>query len=201
MTMEQQTRWYDDKPGVVKSLRRGFRLFNRSLMLPIFQLGLGPLFGSPYGGYIMVVKTIGRKSGKLRAVPLNYAIINGNVYCLAGFGKVAHWYANIKAHPQVELLMPGGAFAGVAEEVTDADEKLSATRQILKNGGFAGFVFGFNPATVSDATLRDTTRDLPVLRIRPVGIGNGAGDPGGWMWLWWFIAVLAWLLMRRKRTG
>jgi len=192
--MNQSMRWYDDKPWVTQALRRGFRWLNRYFMVPSFRLGLAPLMGSPYGGYILVLKTIGRKTGKVRPAPLNYAIIKGNVYCLAGFGSVAHWYENLKVQPAVELLMSGGAFAGIAEDVTDADEKLHAARQILINGGFAGFAFGFNPATVSDTKLRQTIADLPVIRIRLVGLGNGAGDPGGWAWAWWLVA-LVWLLM------
>ena len=63
-------------------LRQFFRLLNRYFMVPVFRLGLGAFVGSPLGGYIMVVKTIGRKTGEARYTPVNYAIIDGNVYCL-----------------------------------------------------------------------------------------------------------------------
>jgi deazaflavin-dependent oxidoreductase (nitroreductase family) len=165
------------------ALRRFFKVLNRFFMVPMFRLGFGALLGTPFSGYIMVLKTIGRKSGKMRYAPVNYAVIDGCVYCLAGFGSVAHWYRNVQAHPGLELIMPGGAVAGVAEEVTAPDEYLRAARQVLKNGGFAGFMMGFNPFTASDDVLRDGLRGIPVLRIRPTGIGSGAADPGGLLWI------------------
>ena len=152
--------------------RRWFRYLNRYFMVPLFRLGLGAWMGTPFGGYIMVLKVVGRKTGRVRCAPVNYAIENGNVYCLAGFGKQSDWYRNLRAHPQIETLMPGGAMAGVVEEVTDVDERARLIRRILINGGFAGFFYGYDPRTVSDEKLVETTREVPVLRIRPRGIGS-----------------------------
>jgi deazaflavin-dependent oxidoreductase (nitroreductase family) len=182
-------------------LHRVFRQLNRFFMVPAFRLGFGPFMGSPFTGYIMVLKTIGRKTGAVRYTPLNYAIMNGSVYCLPGWGPTAEWYRNLRARPSIEVLLPSGALAGVAEDVTDPEESLRAVRQVLKNGGFAGFFLGFNPFTVPDEVLRERTSSLPVVRIRPTGVANGAADPGGWLWITlWLVtpAVIAvvWLLLR-----
>ena len=67
-------------------LRRIFWYLNKCLMVPVFRLGLGPLMGNPFTGYIMVLKTTGRKTGKQRYTPVDYAIQDGKVYCLAGLG-------------------------------------------------------------------------------------------------------------------
>ncbi len=185
------------------SLRQVFRYINRYFMVPVFRLGLGGFMGNPFTGYIMVLQTTGRKSGRRRYAPVNYAILDGNVYCLAGFGHLADWYRNLRAQPEVELLMPGGAVAGRAEEVADPDEKLCAARQILKNGGFAGFAMGFNPFTVPDSTVRAALEGVPVICIRPHGVASGAGDPGGWLWVLVFAAsvwpVWHWLATRKAR--
>lgn len=69
-------------------LRRFFWYLNRYLMVPMFRLGLGPVIGNPLSGYIMVIKTSGRKSGITRYSPVNYAILNGSVYCLSGYGRL-----------------------------------------------------------------------------------------------------------------
>lgn len=180
-------------------LRRFFRVLNKYFMVPLFRLGIGPLAGNPLTGYIMVIKTKGRKTGKVRHAPVNYAIMNGNVYCLAGFGHVADWYRNVKAQAQIEVILPAGPIWGHAEEVTDADEARIVTRQLLKNAGFAGYFLGFNPHTVSDEILQEKIAGLPVIRIRPVGIGSGAGDPGGWLWVSGFVILACVLLGRRKR--
>jgi deazaflavin-dependent oxidoreductase (nitroreductase family) len=179
-------------------LRRFFRLLNRYIMVPMFRLGFGPFMGTPFTGYIMVLKTTGRKSGKVRYTPVNYAILDGHVYCLAGFGQVAHWYRNLRAQPRIEVILPNGPILGVAEEVTDPAEALRASRQVLRNAGFAGFMAGFNPFTASDDMIREKLAGLPIIRIRPAGVGSGASDPGGWLWIL-TTALTLWLVLRRPR--
>ena len=183
-------------------LRRIFFYLNKFFMVPMFRLGLGPFIGTPFGGYIMVLKVIGRKTGKTRYAPVNYAIANGNVYCLAGFGTISDWYRNLLAHPNIEVLLPGGAIAGIAEQVIDSNERLRLIRRILINAGFAGFFYNFDPRTVSDEQLLDATCDVPVICIRPYGIGSGASDPGGWAWVTLLLAsfgLLVWLARGKKR--
>jgi deazaflavin-dependent oxidoreductase (nitroreductase family) len=177
-------------------LRRFFRFLNKFFMVPMFRLGFGPFFGNPFTGYIMVLKVIGRKTGKLRFAPVNYAILNGSVYCLAGWGRISDWYRNLQTAPDISVILPGGAIAGHVEEVEETGERAAVIRQILKNGGFAGFFGGFNPYRVSEAVLREKTAGLPLLRIRPDGVGNGASDPGGWAWVWTPLSIflLVWVI-------
>jgi deazaflavin-dependent oxidoreductase (nitroreductase family) len=186
-------------------LRRIFKALNRYFMVPMFRLGLGFFVGTPFGGYIMVLRTVGRKTGKVRSAPVNYAIMDGHIYCLSGFGKVAHWYRNLQANPHLEVIMPGGALAGMTEDVVEEAERLRAIRQVLKNAGFAGFFEGFNPRTISDEALLEKTQRICVLRIHPTGLGSGAGDPGGWAWINAVAAtvaiVLVPLLWRMRARG
>ena len=49
---------------------------------------------------------------------MNYASVDGDIYCTAAFGKGADWYLNIVANPQVEVWLPDGRWAGIAEDVT-----------------------------------------------------------------------------------
>lgn len=182
------------------TVRKVFWILNKFFMVPAFRLGLGPLLGTPFGGYMMVLKNTGHKTGKLRWTPVNYAIQDGCVYCLAGFGKIAHWYKNIQAKPSVELLLPSGAVAAEARELLASPERLTIVRQILKNSGFAAFLFGINPFTASDSVLEEKTQDYIVLGLEPKGIGSGTADPGGWLWLfptigsiwliWWLIVSM-----------
>lgn len=179
-------------------MRRIFRVLNKFFMVPMFRLGLGSLLGNPLSGYIMVLKVVGRKSGRIRYTPVNYAIRNGNIYCISGGGRSSDWFRNLKANPQIEVIMPAGPIFGYVEEVSDADERRNVIRQVLQNAGFAGFLEGYNPFTISDEELLSKSSDLPVLRIRPIGIGSGAFDPGGWVWVWLFVITLAiiWILVR-----
>ena len=164
-------------------IRRVFWFLNKFFMVPMFRLGFGPFVGNPLTGYIMVIKNTGRKSGKTRYAPVNYCIYQGDLYCLAGFGKISDWYKNILANPNIEVIHPDGPLAGVAEVVTETDNRTVLLRMILKNAGFAGFFEGFNPFTISDEGLERKLGDRPLIRIHPNGLGNGASDPAGWAWV------------------
>ena len=175
----------------MQTLRFLFRLLNKYFMVPAFKLGLGPFMGNPFSGYIMVLKTIGHKSGLTRYAPVNYAIHDGSVYCLSGFGKLAHWYKNLTANPQIEVILPSGTISGNAVTITDADERLTLMRQILKNSGFASFMSGINAFTISGEDLREKGEEMVVIRITPNGIRSGAADPGGKLWLWLTAVTIA----------
>ena len=179
-------------------MRKIFWFVNKYFMVPMFRLGFGALFGNPFSGYIMILKPVGRKSGKVRFAPVNYAIRNGFVYCISGGRESSDWFRNIRATPQLELILPSGAIYARAEEVTDPDEKLVVARRVLQNAGFAGFFEGYNPFKISDAELQTKIADLPVLRFTPLGLGSGAFDSGGWAWPWAFVitAILVWLAMK-----
>jgi deazaflavin-dependent oxidoreductase (nitroreductase family) len=182
-------------------MRRIFWFLNKFFMVPLFRLGFGPFIGNPLTGYIMVLKVIGRKTGRVRYTPVNYALMDGRIYFLSGFRKVADWYRNLRAHPTLEVILPGGVVSGAAVEIDDPAVRLPAARRILKNAGFAGFFEGYNPFTISDAELLRKTADIPLLCIQPDGLGSGASDPGGWAWVGMPVSLLLfggilWLLLR-----
>ena len=182
-------------------MRRIFHFLNKFFMVPLFRLGLGPIFGNPFSGYIMVLKTTGRKTGKVRYSPVNYAIFEGKVYFLSGFRKLSDWYHNLLAHPAVDIILPGGAISGTTSEISDPAIRRIVIRQILQNAGFAGFFEGYNPFRISDEELAAKTADMPLLCMRPDGLGSGASDPGGWAWVWApvftiLLILVLWLVFR-----
>ena len=174
---------------------RSFWLFNKLFMTPMFRLGFGPFIGNSVTGYIVVLKTVGRKTGKARFAPVNYAIHKGNVYCMAGWGRLTDWYRNMTITREVEAILPSGPLFGAVEDVTDMEERRIVLRKILQNAGFAGFLEGFNPFKITDDELLRKTAEMPLLRIRPVGIGNGASDPGGLSWVWTPISIILIILI------
>jgi deazaflavin-dependent oxidoreductase (nitroreductase family) len=171
-------------------MRRIFWYLNKYFMVPLFRLGLGPFFVNPLAGYIMVLKTIGRKSGKTYFTPVNYAIYKGNVYCISGGRRTSDWFRNLLTTPEIEIILPSGAIFARAEEASDADEKRIVGRQVLINAGFAGFFEGYNPRRISDEELQNKIADLPLLRFQPLGLGSGAADPAGWAWIWLILIAI-----------
>jgi deazaflavin-dependent oxidoreductase (nitroreductase family) len=182
-------------------MRRFFRFINKYFMVPMFRLGLGAFMGNPFSGYIMVLKTTGRKTGRLRYSPVNYAILDGRVYCLSGFRQGSDWYRNLLAHPAIEVILPAGAISGSAAEITDPLRRTAIIRKVLQNAGFAGFFEGYNPFRISDEQLAAKTAGMPLICIQPTGLGSGASDPGGWVWITmtistFLLVVVLWLLFR-----
>ena len=173
-----------------KGMKIVFKFLNRYFMVPLFRLGFGALMTNPFSGYIMVMKTIGRRSGKVRYVPVNYAIWKGDVFCLSGGRTSADWYKNLLAHPEIEIIMPGGASFGKVDCLYQGEARLAIIRQILKNAGFAGFFEGYNPWKIPDEELKKKAADIPVIRITPTGLGSGAFDPHGWAWVSFTVIVI-----------
>jgi deazaflavin-dependent oxidoreductase (nitroreductase family) len=177
-----------------------FKRFNK-IMIALYRLGLGPYISNPQTGYIMVLTTIGRKSGLKRRTPVNYAIVDGDIYCTSGFGVTSDWYRNLKANSQLEVWLGRHWWAGQAEEVTDPAEWLPLYRLILINSGFAAETFlGFDPATISNEALREIGADQPVIRIRVERELSGPGGPGDLVWIWPLAAaaLLVACSLRRK---
>ncbi len=182
-------------------LDRAFRIANRYYVLPAIKAGLGPLHANPLTGSWMLLRTTGRTSGRTREVALGYAILDGSVYCSAGFGPRTHWYRNLLADPRVEVVLPGGAFAGTAETVTDPAELDRAWRSLIRALGTIGRVFVCAPDAPAEE-LAAKCAGLPLVRVRPTGIASGPADPGGWLWVTLTMVGLAWLVSRlRARTG
>jgi deazaflavin-dependent oxidoreductase (nitroreductase family) len=168
---------------LLEPMHGAFLRVNRWAALPMLRAGLGPLFSTPITGSLMILRTTGRKSGARREIPLGYAILDGNVYCIAGFGRETQWFRNILADPSVEVVLPRGAIYGTAREVTDDAEWLGAFRVLMVNLGIVGRATTGDVRGMPDDRLREMGAGLPLVRIRPTGIGSGPADPGGLMWV------------------
>lgn len=188
-----------------KASRTVFKFMNTYYMVPLSKMGLLPWMQNPLTGYIMVLQTIGRKSGKVRCTPLNYALADGDIYCIAGFGSGTDFLANLKANPIVEVHLAGTALRGSAEIVTDGEEAQRVFIQILHNCGLAALLVGLNPFTLTDEKILRKRGPEVVVRIRPDKIVGGPLDPGGRGWLIAalvqiaFVLWLSRLLFARKR--
>lgn len=73
------------------TLSRSFRVLNRIYVIPAVKSGLGPLHANPLTGSWMLLRTTGRRTARKREAALGYAILDGAVYCSAGFGPRTQW--------------------------------------------------------------------------------------------------------------
>ena len=184
----------------METLRRFFKYMNMG-MLWLWRLGLGPLLSvwpTVLGRYL-VITHIGRKSGLPRHTPINYTLIDGEIYVTAGFGQTADWVRNTRANPLVEVWLPDGWWNGVVEDVTGQAGHVGKLRRVLIDSGFAAPLFGgINPHRASAAEIARTTADYRLLRIRRTEARTGAGGPGEYAWVW---PILTFLLLVGRRRG
>lgn len=190
----------DDRAGRRRALRRFFRRLNHRLMLPLLRLGAGLFLANPLVGYIAVLQTTGRRSGLPRAAPVNYALLDGHLYVIAGWGRGTHWFANLLADPRVTVRLPGTTISGSAEEVTDERERARAIVAVARNAGIGLFFDGLNPFAASEAAILNRNGWMPVLRIRPTGLVAGPYDRGGRGWVLPAVALVAWFASRAGRS-
>ena len=192
--------------AVLTPLRTAFRVLNRWMAAPLIRAGGGPLLTTPVAGSILLLRTTGRKSGLVREAPLGYTVIEGRVVVVAGYGRSAHWFRNALADPQVEMLLPGALIAGLAEEITEPDQRRAAFRTLIKSMGVVGRLTLGDVRGKSDAEVDILAVAFPILAITPTAVRLGPFDPGGVgtrintaIWVLLGAAALAAAASRRKR--
>lgn len=82
-------------------------------MMANYKRGLGPT------RVVMLLTTIGRKSGLPRATPLQYEEVDGDFFIASARGRDADWFKNIRANPNVHFQIRDRKFDAIAEPVTD----------------------------------------------------------------------------------
>jgi len=123
----------------------------------VYRLSGGRVMGRMGAAPILLLTTIGRKSGKRRTVPLLYIEDGGRFVIVASYaGAPRHpvWFLNLEAHPQVELQVRSRRFPGTARRAS-AEEKAQLWPRLV----------AIYPA-YADYQKR-TTRDIPVVIVSP----------------------------------
>ncbi|MGA7272748.1 MAG: hypothetical protein WB239_16875 [Acidimicrobiia bacterium] len=158
-----------------KRLRQGFNYFNRFMLL-MWRLGLGD--------WINV-----------------WPVVDGEVYCTAGFGSISDWYRNIMSRSSIEVWMPGGWWEGVAEDISAHPQRTVLMRQVLIGAGFAAHLFGVNPHKLSDAELQAVTSSYRLVHIRRTAPRTGRDGPGDLAWIWPLATfILLPLAIKKKKS-
>ncbi len=153
-------------PERMKTLRRFFHGTNY-LMVFMLRLGLGRLCEIwPSGfGRIMMIRHRGRKTGRTYLTPVNYATVDDQIYCTAGFGPGTDWYRNLLADPCVELWLPRGRRSARAAEVSDSPRRVELLRAITIASGFAGPLLGVDQRKLTDDDIARIGKDYRLVRF------------------------------------
>lgn len=194
--MDEQITSNDEKMRIV------FKYFNKAMVL-FWKLGLADWINiwPSVIGQIMVITHTGRKTGYKRQTPLNYAIVDNEIYCCAGFGAVSDWYRNILNNPKVELWLTEGRWLAEAQDISDHPNRLSILREVLIGSGFAAPLAGIHPKKESDLQLAAFTESYRLVHITRISEKTGRDGPGELAWIWPLITVvlLLWKGKRRRK--
>lgn len=107
---------------------------------------------------VVVLTTVGAKSGKLRKAALMRVEHDGRYAAVASLGgspKNPVWHANVLAHPRVELQDGARKWDMVAREISGAEKAEWWTRAVAAFPDYAAY-------------QEKTERDIPVFVLEPV---------------------------------
>ena len=126
----------------------------------------GVIRSSRVGGKLCVLRTRGRRSGRLREVALDYGPApDGGIWITAGWGRSTAWYLNLQSDPRVTVTLEGATRPGRATTVTDPVERIGALRTVLRASGFVARLYGYDPETVSNERLAADFAAIPVVHV------------------------------------
>ncbi|MGZ6316766.1 MAG: nitroreductase/quinone reductase family protein [Anaerolineales bacterium] len=151
----------------MQTLRRVFHAMNY-FMVFMWKLGLGRFINCwpSVGGRIMVIHHRGRKSGRQYLTPVNYAIVDSEIYSAAGFGSSTDWYRNLLADPCTELWLPQGRRRARAIDVSGSPNRVSLLRAISIASGFAAPLLGVDQRKLTDEQMSAVGKDYRLIHFR-----------------------------------
>ena len=125
----------------------------------VYRTTGGKLAGRMQGSPVLLLETVGRKTGEKRTTPLLYLPDGPNMVIVAskgGASKHPAWWLNLKAGPETVVQVGSRRLKVVAEETAGEDRERLWTRLVAMYPGYADY-------------QRRTDREIPVVRLRPVG--------------------------------
>ena len=124
----------------------------------LFRVSKGAFGGKMRGIDVLILNTVGRKSGRIWSVPIGYLMDSDN-YVVAAFngGAAKHpsWYHNLKSNPDIVIEIKGGQKINVQAKEAKGEDRERLWNQFT--------------AAVSDDDNYDEKieRTIPVMLLRP----------------------------------
>lgn len=124
----------------------------------LFKASSGRVLGRAAGMKVLILITIGRKSGQPRETMLTTPVVDGDqVVLVASYGgdeRNPAWFLNITAKPEVEIVMDGRRQAMKARVATSEEKAELWPRVVAAYKGYGGY-------------QKRTSRDIPLVLLSP----------------------------------
>jgi deazaflavin-dependent oxidoreductase (nitroreductase family) len=127
------------------------------LNVPVYRLTRGRLLGKVGRAPVLLLTSIGRRSGQPRTAPVLYLSDRERVVVIgsnAGNERAPAWSYNLKANPDAEVQI-GGEVRSIRARVAEGEERAELWRKM--NEQYAGF----------DDYEERTSRDIAVFVLEP----------------------------------
>ncbi|MGW3132509.1 nitroreductase family deazaflavin-dependent oxidoreductase [Streptomyces sp. NPDC001123] len=131
-----------------------------------FRANHGQLGGGFAGAPVLLLHTVGARSGAARVNPMMYLADRGRYLVFAskaGSDRHPDWYYNLLAHPDVRIEVGDVVVAVRAVELGGAERDTAFAEQAGRHPGFAGY-------------QRKTRRVIPVIALTPTDEGSAPAD-------------------------
>jgi deazaflavin-dependent oxidoreductase (nitroreductase family) len=119
---------------------------------------------------VLVITTVGRKSGQPRSTPLQFEEVDGVYYVASARGRKADWYCNLIVNPQVEVRVKDQCFQTCAELISEPGKIADFLELRLKrHPGFMGIMLRLEglPHKYSRTDLEKFARRLAIVVLDP----------------------------------
>jgi deazaflavin-dependent oxidoreductase (nitroreductase family) len=124
----------------------------------VYRVSGGRLTGRfPGGAPVLLLTTIGRKSGQPQTAPLLYLMDGDNYIVVASKGGMAHhplWFKNLEANPRVEVEVGNRKLPATARRASDDEKAVLWPRLVKMYSSYADY-------------QARTSRDIPVVILTP----------------------------------
>ncbi|TQF01966.1 nitroreductase family deazaflavin-dependent oxidoreductase [Kitasatospora acidiphila] len=127
----------------------------RNQVIKEYRANGGRLGGRREGWELLLLTTVGVRTGLHRTTPLGYLRDGQGLLVFAsngGSSRSPDWYQNLVAKPQVTVELGDRTFKAVAEELEGEEREQAFARQVALKPEFAQY-------------QRDTSRLIPVIRL------------------------------------
>ena len=125
----------------------------------VFRLSGGRILGRAGGMPVVVLTTVGHRSGRKRRTMLTAPVVDGDrVVLVASYGghsENPHWYQNLLVHPDVGLTTAGTGERRMRARVAGRDERAELwPRIVAAYGGYERY-------------QQHTDRQIPIVVLEP----------------------------------